>query len=365
MAGRIALFGATGYTGCLTAEALVARGARPLLAGRSPERLGELAERLGGLETSVADVDRPDSVRALVERGDVLISTVGPFLRWGDPAIEAAIGAGAWYLDSTGDPGFIRRVFERYGPEAERTGAGLVTAFGYDFVPGNLAGALALREARERAVRIDVGYFLSGDPRGGISGGTRASLAGAMLEPHFAWRGSIKTERGAARVRSFVIEGRSRPAFSTGSSEHFTLPRLHPGLREVNSYLGWFGPATRALQVISAASAPVLRVPTVRSGLHGLAARFLRGSTGGPDVEARERTGSHVVAIASGEGGELLAEVHLAGVNGYDFTGRILAWGAARATQTGLHRAGALGPVEAFGLEELEAGCAEAGLERV
>jgi short subunit dehydrogenase-like uncharacterized protein len=87
MAPRIVLFGATGYTGELTARALVAKGAEPVLAPRSPERLAALASELGGLETHVADVG-------------------------------AAIAAGAHYLDSTGEGSFIRRVFGQWGPRA-------------------------------------------------------------------------------------------------------------------------------------------------------------------------------------------------------------------------------------------------------
>jgi short subunit dehydrogenase-like uncharacterized protein len=67
VAGRIVLFGATGYTGRLTAAALVERGARPVLAGRSIEPLRELGDTLGGLEVGVADVSKPESVRDLVE----------------------------------------------------------------------------------------------------------------------------------------------------------------------------------------------------------------------------------------------------------------------------------------------------------
>jgi len=58
-----------------------------------------------------------------------------------------------------------------------------------------------------------------------------------------------------------------------------------------------------------------------------------------------------------------LAEVHLTGVNGYTFTGRILAWGAERAAEGGLRGTGALGPVDGFGLEALVDGCRWAGLE--
>ena len=59
----------------------------------------------------------------------------------------------------------MREVFERYGPSAEKAGIGMLTAFGYDWVPGNLAGALALREAGPDAVRVDTGYFTSAAPR--------------------------------------------------------------------------------------------------------------------------------------------------------------------------------------------------------
>src|SRR4051795_1157771 len=89
---RIVVFGATGYTGRLVAERLVAQGARPVLAGRDDARLSELASALGELETARADAMRQNSVFDLVESGDVLVSTVGPFVKWGLPAGR---GAGA------------------------------------------------------------------------------------------------------------------------------------------------------------------------------------------------------------------------------------------------------------------------------
>src|ERR671937_2181339 len=189
MPERIVVFGATGYTGDLTARALVARGAQPVLAARNAARVEALAAELGGLEWALADVERPDSVRALVERGDVLVSTVGPFTRWGQPAVQAAVEAGAHYLDSTGEGAFIREVFERHGPAAQAAGCGLMPAFGFDWVPGNLAGALALRDAGEAATRVEIGYFSPGTGADGMSGGTRASAAGVALSRGFAWHG--------------------------------------------------------------------------------------------------------------------------------------------------------------------------------
>ena len=65
--------------------------------------------------------------------------------------------------------------------------------------------------------------------------------------------GRIQTERGAKRVRSFPVGSKQLQGVSVGSSEHFTLPRVAPRLREVNAYLGWFGPLSRPMQAASLA----------------------------------------------------------------------------------------------------------------
>ena len=364
MAGRIVLFGATGYTGDLTARALVAAGARPVLAARSAERLERLAGELGGLETRVADVSRPDRVRALVQAQDVLVSTVGPFTRWGDPAVQAAIAAGATYFDSTGEPSFIRRVFEEHGPAAASAGCAMVTAFGFDWVPGNLAGALALRDAGPEAVRVDVGYFSRGG--GGMSGGTQASSLQAMLEPSFAYRdGRLRGERTGARVRTFeVAGGKQRRGVSVGGSEHFGLPAVHPTLRDVEVALGMAGSMTPAMPIVTGVMSAATKLPPARAAARAALGRLARGSTGGPDAEARARGGSTVVAEAYAASGALLQRVELDGVNGYTFTADILAWGAMTAAADGVEGTGALGPVSAFGLDRLEAGARQAGMAR-
>src|SRR3712207_4034763 len=103
MAPRIVCFRATGFTGQLLPERLVAHGERPGRAGRHVERLERVAERIDAdLETVKADVLRTNSVFSLVEEGDVLVSTVGPFVKYGEPAVRAAIAAPATYIDSTG-----------------------------------------------------------------------------------------------------------------------------------------------------------------------------------------------------------------------------------------------------------------------
>jgi short subunit dehydrogenase-like uncharacterized protein len=237
---------------------------------------------------------------------------------------------------------------------------------GYDWVPGNLAGALALRDAGAGATRVAIGYFIvGGGGADAMSGGTRASAAGVFLEPSFAWRGGrIVSERGAARVRAFTVDGRARKGISAGSSEHFGLPAAFPGVRDVDVYLGWFGGASDALRVVTAGMALATRIPGVRDALGEVVGRVVKGSSGGPDAEARAASGSLVVAEAADATGRVLATARLAGVNGYDFTAGMLAWGAHAAASGRLHGTGALGPVEAFGLEPLCEGARAAGIER-
>ena len=356
---RIVVFGATGVTGRRTAERLVAAGARPVLAGRDDRALQALSDRLGGVPILHADALRPNSVFALLDDGDVLVSTVGPFARWGEPAVRAAIAAGAVYIDSTGEPVFIRRVFEELGPAARRAGAALLPAQGFDFVPGALAGALALEEAGPDAVRVDVGYFAFGAT---LSPGTRLSVVGAALNDQYAYRdGRLRTVRGAERLRSFHAKGRDRVAMSVGGAEHFTLPAVFGQLREVNVFLGT-GPMARPAQATTLVSSVATRLPGVRSVLQAAGER-IAGALGGDDVD--DDGVSWITATAHDASGEQLAEVHLSGGPVYSFTAGFLAWAARRAAGAGVNGTGALGPVEAFGLDALIEGCDEAGLRRV
>jgi short subunit dehydrogenase-like uncharacterized protein len=378
--GQIVLYGATGYMGELTARAMVASGARPVLAGRNQDRLNAVASRLSHtgdgieLKTAVADIERPEPLRQLLRAGDVLVSTAGPFLKFGQAAVAAAVDAGAIYLDSSGEPPFIRQVFEEFGPRAERTGAVLLTAFGYDYVPGNLAGALALQAAGPDAAQVQIGYFVCGNIRKGTSAGTRASVAGVLLQPGYTFTGGrVVNERTAARVRSFEIDGERRLGFSIGSSEHFALPRLRPAasesrgtpappaLTDVGVYLGWYGDATRLVHYVSSLAAPLNRLPGGRRALDRYANRVQRSRAGPRSGKAIR---SDVVAVAGDARGEPLVAVHLAGGDPYSFTAPMLAWAA---NQAALHRvspAGALGPAEAFGLTALEVACADAGFRR-
>ena len=362
---EIVVFGATGYTGGLTVDALLRRGIRPVIAARSRDKLEQMSQRLGGLEIRTADVSRPDTVQALVTRGDVLISTVGPFKHWGRPAVETAVSQGAHYIDSCGEGPFIAQVLHDYDKPARAAGCTLLPAFGYDYVPGNLAGALALREAAGRATSLDIGYFATGSLNRGLSSGTRATVAAGLHEPTYVLRrGRVTTERTARTVRRFRVQDHQRAAFSVSGSEVFLLHDQAPGLQHITVYNGWFPSVSRLIQGAAAVPAAITKLPAGKRFLDARAAR-MSGSAGGPDAAERNATHSYIVAVARDADGHVVAETHLEGPSIYDLTAELMAWAAQQAAAGELHATGAVGPVDAFGLDGLMKGCQDIGLRTV
>ena len=359
----IVLFGATGYTGRLTAEALVARGARPILCGRDSSRVADLADNLGGLPSRTADASDPSSVLAAVEEDGVVISTVGPFVQYGAAAIEAAIAKRATYLDSTGEHVFTRVVADTWGPQAEGRCA-LFTAFGFDYVPGQVAGALALQAAGPDATSVEIGYFPTGEQGGHqVSSGTKASIARMAASTGFSFTdGSLRKARIAEKVLSFDYEGSDHRALSVSGTEHLFLPDSFPNLCNVQVGLGMPGIPVRAVSAASMLTAPLLRVKFLDPVVSRLTAG-MRNTTGeGPDEAARDLTGSDVAAVVRADDGTILARQLMRGPNAYDLTADLLAWGAIRASEHLFDGTGALGPVGAFGLSECVEGLGSGGM---
>jgi short subunit dehydrogenase-like uncharacterized protein len=359
---QIVVFGATGYTGGLVTDALLRRGVRPVLAGRGAGRLASLAQQLGGLEYRVADVGDRASVGALVHAGDVLVTTVGPFEQFGHPVAQAAVDAGAHYVDSTGEVGFVRALQQRHDNRAREAGAIIAPAFGYDYVPGLLAGALAARAGGSAVRAIEVGYFAIGSLRNGLSQGTRKTMAEGLILPAPVWRhGQLVDETTARQVREFPVRTARKKAFLVLGTEVLFLPAQLPHLDSVTVYNGWFPQLSRAIQLVSTVANTTVRLPYGRNLVEALTARTVGGS-GGPDTAERARTRSHVVAVARDASGEAVAEVHLEGPSPYSLTGELMAWAAHELASGAGKTPGVVGPVEAFGLDELLTGCAGAGL---
>jgi short subunit dehydrogenase-like uncharacterized protein len=353
---RIVVFGATGYTGRLVTAELVARGARPIIAGRHGDALAKLADRHDGLEVAIADVAEPATVRALVESGDVLVTTVGPFSVLGEAALDAAIDAGAHYLDSTGEAGFIRHVVGTAGPRAERSGSALLTAFGYDFVPGHIAGALAVEGGGSDTHELQIVYGAVGTA---ISSGTRASiLTMAFDRTHKLEHGHV-VERPIGRDASVVdIDGTRHHVTLAGGSEPLTAARTWPGVESVSVWLD-LGPAVWLAKAGSFAVPTLMAIPALRDRT-----RQVGGRTGtGPSAESRARAGSTVVAIARDASGRELARGRVSGPNPYDITASTLSAGAIQLAERGAPRPGALGPLELFDDLDLRELASRVGLQ--
>jgi short subunit dehydrogenase-like uncharacterized protein len=336
----ILVFGATGFSGRMVVEQLVARGLPVRAAARSEAKLAALADDFPGIETTVADVAAPESVRRAAKNCALLITTVGPYTKFGDVAAEAALAESIPYVDITGEPAWLRRVFGEFGARAAGQGVAMIPAFGYDYVPGNLAGALALERYGEAAVRLDIAYFLAGSNERStesFSKGTLDSLDASSRERGFAFAGGALSDVDGPRKKfEFELDGAPLTAVAIGGSEHFTLPRLAPWLTDVNVALGWFSPGEQRSE------API--------------------SGDGPSEQKRAESRARVFAIARDAAGKTFGEVRVTGPNPYDMSGLLSAWAAEQILAGNLRGSGALGPVDAFGLDELRAGCAQIGL---
>ncbi|PWJ25821.1 short subunit dehydrogenase-like uncharacterized protein [Branchiibius hedensis] len=177
----IVLYGATGFVGKLTAEHLAAHapdGVRIALAGRSPSKLEVVHADLGvDWPLVIADSSDPDSLKALAESTRVVISTVGPYAKYGLPLVEACATAGTDYVDLTGEVLFVRESIDRFHALAGSTGARIVHSCGFDSVPSDLA---VYELAQVAGPLTDTTSYVR--MKGGVSGGTVASAREQMAQ---------------------------------------------------------------------------------------------------------------------------------------------------------------------------------------
>ena len=186
----IVLFGATGYTGTLTAEYLAENAPRELrwaLAGRNIDKLEAVRAELAEIDPDrptpdllPADVDDTASIRTLAASARVVITTVGPYAEYGEPLVAACAAKGTDYVDLCGEPAFVDRMYVRHHATAQSTGARIVHACGFDSVPYDL-GVLFTVGRLPDDVPLHVEGFVRA--QGTASGGTLRSAVGAFSDP--------------------------------------------------------------------------------------------------------------------------------------------------------------------------------------
>ncbi|GGP17365.1 saccharopine dehydrogenase NADP-binding domain-containing protein [Nonomuraea glycinis] len=326
----IVLFGASGFTGALTA-AYLAEFAGPAvtwaMAGRNRTKMEAL-----GIDVPImyADAADPASLAELAARARVVVTTVGPYIRYGEPLVAACAEAGTHYLDLTGEPEFVDRMYLRHHATAVRTGARLVHACGFDSIPFDL-GVLFTVEQLPEHVPLTVSGFLR--VHGSASGGTfhsavsilarrrHGSEAAALrrtTEPAPAGRRVSAGPGGLRYVGGWALPMPTVDPRIVGHSARL-LDRYGPDFTYRQHYAVRRLPTALTMAGGAAALAALARIPPARDRL---LTRLRPGD--GPSPEQRARNWFKVTFVGEGGGRRVVTEV-AGGDPGYGETAKMLA----------------------------------------
>ncbi len=215
----IVLFGATGFVGRLTARHLAENapaGVRIGLAGRSQARLEDvrasLGDGAGDWPLLVVDALDAAAVADLAARTRVVVTTVGPYAKFGVPLAAACAEAGTHYCDLTGEVLFVHRSVGANHEPAMLSGARIVHACGFDSIPSDLGVMLCADAARADGAELGATRLAVRSMKGGFSGGTIDSARNQALE----MRADPSTRRIAGDPWALAEGGRPpRPAGSS------------------------------------------------------------------------------------------------------------------------------------------------------
>jgi short subunit dehydrogenase-like uncharacterized protein len=347
---RVAVYGATGYTGRLVSLELRDRGFDAVLCGRNGGKLRRLAEEIG-VEWPVraAAVDDPPALRKALTGADVVISCAGPFTFYGAPVIEAALDVGAHYVDTTGEQPYIRRVFEHMSAAASGAGCAVIPAVGFDYLPGDLIASLAAR-GHEPVDELTIAYAVAGF---GMSRGTLRSGLEMLSSEDVEYADGEWRPGGRQPLREtypFPDPIGVQPVVRYPGGEVVTVPR-HVDVRTVR--YRWvsstFAPHP-ALQPVVPLTLPLLRV-LLSTPLRDVAERQIDRLPEGPPEDARRAAKWTIVAEARGVSGSVGRAV-VGGRDMYGITAVIAVRAAELLGAEGFDRAGVLAPAQAFDAEE-------------
>lgn len=367
----LVVYGATGFTGRLVAEYLASRDGpeRIALAGRSQWKLESVRDEIGvDWPLLVADAADPKALQKVADSTTAIVTTVGPYWKYGLPLVEACAKAGTHYADLAGEVLFMRESIDRFDAVAKKSGARIVHASGFDSIPSDL-GVYLLQEAvggplgeTVMAVRWASGGFSGGTIASGIGQMEAAkadpSLRRVMEDPYALTPGESGPDAGdqiwvryepvldswtgpfvMAAINTRVVR-RSNLLLGHRYGRDFTYKEVvatGPGL-------GGRARAT-ALAAASTGGMAALSIGPARAVI----SRFLPDPGEGPGPEAREKGGFRVEFRSTpGDGEVYAAEVIGKGDPGYAATSRMLSEaGLCLATTEG--PAGVLTPASAMG----------------
>jgi short subunit dehydrogenase-like uncharacterized protein len=335
------VYGATGFTGRLVADEMRRRGLDPILAGRNRAALEKMAEAIGAPEVRVADASAPASLEKVFDGAGVVVSCAGPFARFGEPVLRAAIEAGAHYLDTTGEQLWMARMMDLLSSDAERRGVTAILAHAFEYAVGDCATRIAVEET-PGAETVEVVNRVEGF---GTTRGTRKSALDVLTQPALAFVNGRRLAEPQlahrARVR-FPDEDEDRFALSFGGGEVLSAPGYADSVRTVRTHLAMPGAVAAALAPVLARGAGALLTQRAKNFLE---ARIDAGSAG-PGDERRDSPWWVLSRVrASGGRG---TRVTASGYDAYGITAVIVAIGAQWLLAGRATRAGVVTTAQAF-----------------
>lgn len=354
----VVVWGASGFTGRLVAEHLLATyGAsgelRWALGGRSEAKLADVRSGLGAeaaaLPLLVADADDQSGMDDLARRARVVCSTVGPYALYGSKLVAACVHHGTHYCDLTGEVPWMRRMIDLHHRRARDTGARIVHTCGFDSIPSDLGVWFLQQEMVARfGLPADHVKLRVREARGGFSGGTVASMlnmldeaerdaeVGAVLADPYALnpederRGLDGPDRSlpeydpdfAGWVAPFVMSAintrvvrrsNALSAYAWGHDFRYDEGMLMP--------FGWWGfPLAAGMSTGTAVFGAMASVGALRRGL----ARLLPQPGDGPSQKTRESGFFRLDLLGRHGDATLRAQVHGDRDPGYGSTSRML-----------------------------------------
>jgi short subunit dehydrogenase-like uncharacterized protein len=343
--GPIAVYGATGYTGRLVTAELASLGADLVISGRNRRRLDALAwETKGEVAVKEATLDDPVSLRSLLGRCAVVVDCAGPFVRYGEPVLAAAVETRTHYLDTTGEQPYMKLAFERYGSRASEAKVAVIPAMGFDYVPGDMLASLTAA-GMDEVDELSVNYCWRGFTP---SQGTARTTLEIMRDPGVEWRNMAwqKARGGASRgTFEFPAPIGTQRMIRYPAGEQITAPR-HVPARNVRTTInaGAFSSdlLARAFGTIMTPLGVAMRSAAVRRAAGALISRLPEG----PSPEQRERMRWMIVCEA--KRGEIKRKGVISGKDVYGLTAAAICQGAMIAAGKGFGARGALAPSQAF-----------------
>lgn len=359
----LVLFGATGFTGGLTAEYLAEHadpGTRWALAGRNRGKLEVVRARLGEPDLPIIEAEVGDgaSLRSLAESAKVVITTVGPYILYGEPLVAACAQAGTDYVDLTGEPEFVDLMWLRYHEQAQRSGARLVHSCGFDSIPYDLGALYAVQQLPEGAA-IALEGFMRASAK--FSGGTFHSaihIAGRLRQGVRVARERRREESRSTDRRVRGVPGRPHNEPELGGWV-VPFPTIDPQtvLRSARA-LDRYGPEFTYSHYLVVGQLPMVAGLAVGAGAAIALAQAkptrelllkIKDPGEGPTPEQRARAWFKVTMRGRADGVRTRVEVS-GGDPGYGETSKMLAQAALCLAHDDLpERAGQLTPAVAMG----------------